>query len=735
MSIPSEHMMPDSFFEDAPVAYVVTDATGLIRRINRALLAWTGRAETDLVGRSLVQDLLSAGSRIYFETHVGPVLALHGVVNDVLLKLASSEGTTIFTVCSAKRILNPANKHANDHANIGNEGKGNEGNGVNDEVMFVFVNTSDRQQFENDAHRAKARLERLQRLTSAFAVAVTVEEIEAAALTEILDGVKGDHGFVARLSGEKLIVGESSGVVVPEAQAGRTLNRTNFPEAIDVIGSGTVAFLENVPDGAHGSTPDHVGSRGRKRVAILPLRTQGGTFGVLCVALKTRAEFDADEQSFLTLFAELTAKGLEVAKLHDDTTRRAHEAGFLVRMSAALDEAMSLESRCQSLVDLLVPELADFASIERPGGEPRVLAVAHCNPALLETLRELRTSVQVPESQPHSLAVARVTHEPQVLTDITPDVYDRYGLEPHARKLLGTLAPSSYVGLPMLARGELVATLLLAMSQSNRRYSDAHIAHLTDIANRAAVSLENARLYDHERWVAESLQRELLGRPLPQHDTVQLRSAYSAGGEQIEIGGDYFDSFLVGEHRIGIAVGDVVGRGIPAATAMSQLRTALRAFALDEGGPAETLDRLEAFSSSIPGSAFSTVAYAELDLRTLELSYACAGHPPPVLITDADGPMALWGGRSSLLGISGETPRTESRVQMAVGNTVVLYTDGLVESRNRPLDSGLAEMIELLRHDPAIDLDTLIQKLSVNGDHQDDICLLSLTITADPNKR
>ena len=703
--------MSDALFDDAPVAYVLTDEAGCIQRVNRALLTWTGRTESELVFKQRIQDLLTADSRIDFESHLAPLIALHDEVNDVVLKFASRDGEPIFAVGTLKRTTDIERGST--------------------QIWFAFINASVSEHFENDARRARARLERLQRLASALAVAVTVDEIVTAALVEILDGVKGDHGFVAIVAGETLRIRQSFGFANHDELAKSELAFAAFPEASEVLASGTAAFVERVDQAADREPTRHIDGRRTTRYALLPLTTGRRTDGVLCVASSTRVQFDSDEQSFLVLFAELTAQGLQVAKLHDDTARRAQQASFIAQMSRVLDDTMSFTARCQRLVDLLVPELADLATVECATNDPVVVSVAHRDPSKVAKLRELRTSVQVSANQPYSLATARATHEPQVLVHVTPDVYDRYDLGPHERELLGEIAPRSYVGLPMLARGNLVATLLLAMSDSDRHYEHDDVAYLTDIANRAAVSLDNARLYDHERSVAGSFQRELLGRPLPTHERLQLRAVYHAGGELVEIGGDYFDSFFVGGDRIAIAVGDVVGRGIPAATVMGQLRTALRAFALEGHGPAETLNRLEVFATSIPGSAFSTVAYAEFDLQTNELVYACAGHPPPILISESLGPVVLWDARSPLLGINQETPRAEGRIHMEPGSTVLLYTDGLVEARTRSLDQGIADLVSVLGDDPVIDLDTLVKKLNVDDEHQDDICILAMTFTAD----
>ena len=142
-----------------------------------------------------------------------------------------------------------------------------------------------------------------------------------------------------------------------------------------------------------------------------------------------------------------------------------------------------------------------FRSVENLEIAAAPIAVAHRNPELVATLRTLRTVVRVPAEQPHSLAAARVSREPQIVTEVSPEMYQQYGLAPAELEMLRTLAPRSYVGLPMLARGILVGTLMLVISESDRRFQPSDLEHLTNIAARAGLALENARLYDHQRWV------------------------------------------------------------------------------------------------------------------------------------------------------------------------------------------------------------------------------------------
>lgn len=698
----------DFNFDEAPCGYVVTDRNGLIQHVNTTFLGWTRYNAADLVAFRRVQEILTPGSRFYYETEVAPEVDLRGFADDVNLDLATNGGHLVSMLASIKLM-----------STIGTEPA--------TELCFVFINTSKRRVVERDLIRAQLRLERLRRLSSALAIAVTQPDVAQVSLTEILDGIKGDHGFVVLIADDTIELLAAREINIDDRVGESSFALRTTPNIKAVVQTGIPSFIENVQLHVGTSEVSSVGGQST-RLALLPLLAASVAFGVLGVGSTTKATFDADERSFLVLFAELTAQGLHVAKLHDAVATRAHQASFIAEMSHALDSAVSFQARCEQLVDLVVPELADYATVESSADGHGVIAAAHRNRNRLEMLRELRASVNVTVEQPHSLAAARESHVPQHLEHISPTMYDQYGLEPRERFMLGELAPRSYVGLPMLARGELVATLMLVMSESNRRFVESDLPHLTDIANRAALSLENARLYDHERWVAAALQRELLSRPLPQDDRVALRALYHAGGALVEIGGDYFDCFFVAPDRVAIAIGDVVGHGIPAATVMGQLRTALRAFALDGRGPVDTLDRLELFASSIEGSEFSSVAYAELDVNERELVYACAGHPPPILVSPAGQPTVLWDGRSPLLGVTQGFQRAQGRVSVEPGSTLVMYTDGLVESRKRSLDDGIAALIDLLQADPLVDLETLVEKLRSDDGHHDDVCVLTLTL-------
>lgn len=238
---------------------------------------------------------------------------------------------------------------------------------------------------------------------------------------------------------------------------------------------------------------------------------------------------------------------------------------------------------------------------------------------------------------------------------------------------------------------------------------------------------------DREHAVAAELQRGLLSGGLPRDDSLDVAISYRPAVTGLDVGGDWYDAFWVGERRIGVVVGDVVGRGIVAATTMGQLRSAVRALASTGLTPGPLLDALDGYARRHEIGQMTTLAYVELDLDSGVLVLACAGHPPPAVTGGRGRSPAhfLWDGRSTPLDASAEaSARPESTVTLAPGTTVVLFTDGLFERVDRPLQEGLDLILaELDKHggEPAQALaDGMIQAALAGRRTTDDVCLLAL---------
>ena len=292
--------------------------------------------------------------------------------------------------------------------------------------------------------------------------------------------------------------------------------------------------------------------------------------------------------------------------------------------------------------------------------------------------------------------------------------------------------PSAAVQLPLRYGGRSLGVLALGLA-AEREFGDDERAFLVACAGQCAQALERAALYAHEHDVAHTLQRSLMEATPPRDDRVEIATYYAAGVRTLEVGGDWFDAFALDEDRIGMVVGDVVGRGLMAATAMGQLRSAARALALTDLGPGRVLDGLDRFVVQIPAARHATLAYAELDLDTGRLRYACAGHMPPLLAQADEAPGLLWEGRSPPLGVRlapAPWSRREAEVTLVPEARLLLYTDGLVERRTGSIDEGLARLAAAFARRPDASAARLVAEVPgalVEHPADDDVCLLALT--------
>jgi serine phosphatase RsbU (regulator of sigma subunit)/anti-sigma regulatory factor (Ser/Thr protein kinase) len=251
---------------------------------------------------------------------------------------------------------------------------------------------------------------------------------------------------------------------------------------------------------------------------------------------------------------------------------------------------------------------------------------------------------------------------------------------------------------------------------------------LLQLAQMASVALENARLYEHERDIAVSLQRALLPARLPEISGVTHAVRYLAGGAGVEVGGDWYALIPRPGGGVAFAIGDVVGRGVRAASIMGQLRIALRAYGLEFGEPAVVMRRLARFAQTLPEDQMTTCVYVTIDPESGRLLFTNAGHPPPLVLKPDGSTEYLDGARAMPLGVVADPDYEEAGVILEPGSTVLLYTDGLVERRGESLDTGLERLRAAVAQAPPEPeglCDRLIETL-VEDAPADDVALLAV---------
>jgi serine phosphatase RsbU (regulator of sigma subunit) len=254
--------------------------------------------------------------------------------------------------------------------------------------------------------------------------------------------------------------------------------------------------------------------------------------------------------------------------------------------------------------------------------------------------------------------------------------------------------------VPLVIEGASVGCLRLATAPG-RSFSPTEGSLLQDAADRAALAIRRAQLHEEEHRIAVELQRGLIPKRLPTVGGVALAAAYEVAGLDVQVGGDWYDAFAMSDGRLGIVVGDVTGRGIRAASAMGQLRTLTRAFALAEGGrhaPGEAVTLLNRHQLAGGDEQLFTVVYAIIDPERGTIAWANGGHPPP-LLRDVDASWRYLERGNGLMGVQDNVYETFQE-HLPRGSTVVLYTDGLIERRGESLDAGLDRLANAVTSGP-----------------------------------
>ncbi len=288
------------------------------------------------------------------------------------------------------------------------------------------------------------------------------------------------------------------------------------------------------------------------------------------------------------------------------------------------------------------------------------------------------------------------------------------------------------LAVPLAFAGETVA-VVLAVSRHRHQFDDEDREHWRAFAAQAAQALERARLNEREREIAAEFQSRLLPEALSGEGREEtIAAVYRPAESEMPIGGDWYDAIPLPDGRVVLAVGDVIGHGVQAAVVMGQLRTAIMTLAPICDGPAELLERLDAFTEQVEGGEFSTVQCAYVDLSTGVMRSASAGHPPMIVI-DVDGRASyVWEGRSAPLCVAGAEEKPEDARLLAASSTLLLFTDGLYERRDSTVDDRLRQLLEVCERTASAGprglAEAVVEQMLAGGRATDDVAVLTLRL-------
>jgi serine phosphatase RsbU (regulator of sigma subunit) len=488
-------------------------------------------------------------------------------------------------------------------------------------------------------------------------------------------------------------------------------------------------------------------SDGFQAAACLPLRVTDVNLGAVVFRFHTPRTFSTDEREYLQAVAALCAQALDRARLlvaersaRAVAERQLDRMTFLAEANRLMEAPLSVEQRLERLADLAVPDIADWCAVHLVRDD-RVeqVAVAHSDPAKIQFVAALEERYPPnPDAPGGAIQVSR-TGVPSVFPEIPDELLVDAAVNEEHLDLIRSIGMRSALIVPLLVRGRSLGALTLVHAESGLRFDDADVVFARQLAALAAVALDNARLYEQQRWIAQTLQTALLPAALPTVPGMRLAARYRPQTDDragIHVGGDLYDVVLAaGTGRWAVVVADVCGKGPEAAARTALIRYTLRA-EVDHGhGPAAALRRLnhamlrEAGDSS---ARFATVAHAHLsiDPEGATVRLANAGHPPPLVWRR--GRVECVPARGTLIGVYPDVELTEATVRLDPGDMMVLYTDGVTEARGVNGIYGEDRLAKKLASSRATTADELADDLVTDvvefqhGLLRDDVALLVL---------
>lgn len=425
---------------------------------------------------------------------------------------------------------------------------------------------------------------------------------------------------------------------------------------------------------------------------------------------------------------------------------------FLNEVSTGIGTSLDLGETIREVTSAAVPRFADFAGTHLraavlagegfPDGPPDVTTVWHRvwvehndEPGRWDDTVPVGEAIAFPEHTPFFQCMS--TGEPVLVPRVSEELGNRIAGEFEKRDLRPLINGRSLLIVPLKARNVVLGFMVLMRRPDREAFDDMDRTTGAELAARAGLVLDNARMYTYQENVAETLQDSMLPQVDPRMAGCDIATRYLPGARLGRVGGDWFDTIKLPGSRTAMVVGDVMGHGLNSAAMMGQLRTAVQTMATMETPPAQLLRNLDDLARRLGENYLATCLYAVYDPIRGELQLSNAGHIPPVLVHAEDG-------RSELLHLPtgapigvGGVPFETALVRVAPGDRLVLCTDGLVEVRGADIGDGLAALCESAAH-PAASMDdacdTIIRALNTHGGRKDDVALLMARLNGIPTE-
>ncbi|MGY1743408.1 MULTISPECIES: SpoIIE family protein phosphatase [unclassified Blastococcus] len=735
---------PADLYENAPCGYLSTLPDGRIVKVNRTFAQWCGRKSDELLGASF-PDLLSIGGRVFYETHMAPLLHMQGAVREVALDLALPDGTLLPCLVNAVELRDDA--------------------GAPLLVRATLFEATSRRRYERalltaqrTAAESETRSRTLHQVVSDLAAAVSVPDVAEVLVERGRAAVRAAAGAVWLVSGEPGAAGAGAAgtgggagrlplQLVAESglsprlraaleSAGSWGPRLLRPGGVRVVPLGP-EMEEAEPELAAAMAADRadalvlvpVTADGRQRGALVLVQGVAGDGELISLTEPgVPADLAPADADLLRTVGRQAGQALERVWLHEETARQAARSAFLLDAARLMSAAGGVTETVERLVELAVPRLADLCVIDlvTEHGFARP-AARHADPQrqhLADRLREVHLPMA---GAPHPTVRAAERMRTVWVRDADDAWMQQVARDERHLAVMRELRTTSLVAVPLVVGGRLLGVLTLSAG-GRRAFTAADVEVAEQLALQVSQVVDKAQRLEMETRTSHTLQANLLPPAPPPVPGLSVAVRYVAASRGADVGGDFYDVVpLATGGGVALAVGDVVGHDITAAAVMGQLRSVHRVLLADRPGPSAVIDRFQAGWSLLGLTRMATALFGSLDPATGRLRLASAGHLSPLVVTAA-GAEYLDVRPSRMLGAP-PAPAAEWSGVLPVGATLVLFTDGLVESRSADIDEGLAALLRVAAAARAAGPDELCDRLlaELTGEHRaDDVALLAI---------
>lgn len=662
---------PDCALIDAlPLAAVAVDVEGRVRYSNKEAHEFFGRSADELASEDFVDVLFAEPER-------GPVAEILSQVR------AGRRWGGEMPVLGRDGLTRPA---AMSLAAVRHQGL----------VAGALLLAEDVSGSHQRTHRLADRLTRLARVTGELLFADDLEAVTKIVIEHMADAAGATVASLSVLVDDDTLalIGLRGG---REGAASRWATYSVHADtpASEAVRTGQTLVLVDREAIRERFPEIESAAEGERSMVCLPLRVAARSIGVTTMTFPGRRTFDTAELEFFRVLADTCAQAIDRMQALADAADQASKLQFLADASVELASSLDYEATLRNVARLAVPGFADWCSIAlAQDGELRTLAVAHVDPEKVALAEEFQRRWPAdPDSGRGSYQVLRSGQ-----SELTPEITDEMlaaAIDDEGQlEVVRQLNFRSALAVPLAAKERVLGVITWVTGDQGRRFGPSDLTFGEDLARRAAVAIDNSQLHSEVREVAIRLQEAVLPAGLPNVPGWQMEARYLQAGHT-DAGGDFYDVILLEEGRLALFVGDVMGRGVQAAAAMAQMRSAIRTLVAVEPDPNVVLDRLDLLFSRFDLEELVTVVYAVADPGKDELLVANAGHLPPVVLR-SDGTVEELTARSGLLlgagGGGGE--RSTLTVPFCEGDTLLAYTDGLIERRAEDITAGLQRLLD-----------------------------------------